>query len=29
MIDKQSDSKDFDRIGKYLRELKNAILWIG
>jgi hypothetical protein len=26
MIDKQSDSKDFDRIGKYLRELKNAIL---
>jgi tryptophan synthase alpha chain len=26
MIDKQSDSKDFYRIGKYLRELKNAIL---
>jgi len=25
MIDQEAESKQFDRIGKYLRELKNAI----
>lgn len=29
MIHKESDSKQFDRIGTYLRELKEAISWIG
>lgn len=29
MIHKESDSKQFDRIGAYLRELKEAISWIG
>jgi hypothetical protein len=29
MIAEESSTKEFDRIGKYLREMKAAISWTG
>jgi hypothetical protein len=29
MIEESSQSKEFDRIGQYISELKQAISWIG